>query len=153
MKPVTVKQWEKMPIRTKSWLVVKAFGFWTDVWWHVHADYQTDDTLSGSFRSENEIRSLLRMWIKTRACPKTAVVRRKLSYWSCAEALAPAWEVVRALLALGYRVDFSTDSDGTYCILERLENGVEVRGHVGWGKTLSEAVCASALKAKGLLIQ
>jgi hypothetical protein len=153
MRPVTVKQWEKMPVRTKSWLVVKAFGFWTDVWWHVHADYQTEDTLSGSIRDEKECRRMLKFWLKTKAVPKTAVVRRTLSFWSCAEVLTPAWEVVKALLALGYRVEFSTDNDGTYCILVRPENGVPVHGHVGWGKTLSEAVCASALKAKGLLIQ
>lgn len=150
MRPVTVKQWERMPLRTKSWLVVKTFGFWTQVWWHIHKDYETEESLSGSMRDEQECRATLKAAIKYKKVPATAVVRRSLGFWACAECLSPGWEVVSAVVKEGYEVTFMTDEkDSVYCVLSvKGENA-----HLGWGKTLSESICAAALKAKGLLIQ
>jgi len=87
MRPATVKQWTKMPLRTKSWLVVKAFGFEKWVFWHVSLDGSHDKIIGGSFEAESECRRHRDGWIKNKHIPKTAKVRRDFGFWGCAEHL------------------------------------------------------------------
>ncbi|MDE2099077.1 MAG: hypothetical protein KGL39_17620 [Patescibacteria group bacterium] len=104
MRPLTLTQWTKAPLRTKSWLLVKALGFPTCVYWDITKGGQRDgENLGGSYQTEAKAKGLLAA--AREEWPgkyDDYAARRDLTFWGCAEHVNPGRSVVEEMMKRGF---------------------------------------------------
>lgn len=157
MKAVTLKQWEKMPDRSKSWLLVKALGLWTDVWWHVSLDGSYAKIASGGYRTEEHARAVLKY--KPNNFPKTARVRRDFSFLELVDPkgdnLNPAHTLIAEMLKRGWRCRLEWEplhmQPGWRCAQFYKGAGDDCESFFFDSTNITDAIAAAALQALGLM--
>jgi hypothetical protein len=150
MKPITIKQWEKMPSRGRDWLVVKALEFPTWVFWHVSLDGSHEKICSGSYPSETKARAVLNY--PPNNFPETAILNRSFSFWLVSTVPNCAQSVIDAMLKRGWscRLEFNPlHQPAGFRTAQFYKSGDE--SFFFDSTTIENAICAAALQALGFM--
>jgi len=158
MKPVTVKQWEKMPARPKSWLVRKALGTFCTVYWQLETPAKPGDCIpgTGSYQTEKFAKEVLEY--NRKKLPQDACVRRSLCFLDFVDAaghnLNPAHTLIEEMVKRGWRCNVWFNPAN--CEKSHSAQFYRAPGDHGDSffydsNNVTDAIAAAALQALGLM--